>query len=60
MRADILPNNWPVIFKKVVAHECKKKKENRRKYNRVVKGDFNKMTFRCDPGPEKRQFVKLQ
>lgn len=38
----------------------KKKKENRRRYNSVVKGDFNKMTFRCDPGPEKRQFVLFQ
>lgn len=33
----------------------KKMTENGRKANRDYKGNFNKMTTTCDPGPEKRQ-----
>lgn len=29
-RADILPNNWPVILKKVVAHEWEKKERKQK------------------------------
>lgn len=56
-RLESLQNNWPALFK-VLAHV--RKNGNRRKQDRVYKGDLSKLKTKCDPGTGKKQLAKFE